>query len=383
MRKKISLAILATTSLLAGAYAQEKYKIEGSVIPAPKDQTIHLYYYKPGTYEMNHESSQVVNGKFSFSGEVSQTTLGFIAVPPDEMSLDKYFAQHGSLPKDQLGVYLETGTIAVVLKNQDLQQAVISGTPENDAVQKARPIIWKYKNQEEAISQKLMGAGEDVQKRDVITQEYMDMAKERTKDVGAFIQANPNSLAGLDLLKRWVDPTADVASATKFYGYLSDNLKNNPTAKRYASLIEQANKVAIGSVAPDFELKDPSGVSHSLSEFKGKYVLLDFWASWCIPCRKENPNLIKAYEAFKDKKFEIVGISLDGGNGAHDKWTGAIKADGLIWPQLSDLEGWNSGVAKQYQVTAIPMNFLLDPNGKILAKNLRGEQLEEVLKKYL
>ncbi len=128
--------------------------------------------------------------------------------------------------------------------------------------------------------------------------------------------------------------------------------------------------------APVFTMADSTGKAFNLASLKGKYVLVDFWASWCGPCRKENPNVVKAYNQYRDKNFEIVGVSLD------DKkanWMKAIDADKLTWIHVSDLKGWQNEAAKMYAVAAVPMNFLLDKNGKIIAKNLRGEDLEKKL----
>jgi thiol-disulfide isomerase/thioredoxin len=129
-------------------------------------------------------------------------------------------------------------------------------------------------------------------------------------------------------------------------------------------------------------MNDTLGNPVALSSFKGKYVLIDFWASWCGPCRKENPNVVKAYNTYKDKNFTILGVSLDNQTGK-EKWMKAIHDDGLIWTHVSDLQYWNNAAAKEYGVQSIPQNFLVDPQGKIAGKNLRGEELEKKLAELL
>jgi peroxiredoxin len=142
--------------------------------------------------------------------------------------------------------------------------------------------------------------------------------------------------------------------------------------------IDNANKVRAGSIAPDFLQPDTAGVAVALSGFKGKYVLLDFWASWCHPCRAENPNLVKAYEKYKDSNFTILSVSMDGNKAS---WLKAVQDDKLPWVQLSDLKGFANEAGKLYGITAIPSNFLIDPRGKIVASNLRGEELISFLNK--
>ncbi|MES2809852.1 MAG: TlpA disulfide reductase family protein, partial [Bacteroidota bacterium] len=146
--------------------------------------------------------------------------------------------------------------------------------------------------------------------------------------------------------------------------------------------IDEAKVTAIGALAPDFTQPDADGKLIKLSSFKGKYVLIDFWASWCGPCRAENPNVVKAYQKYKSKNFTILGVSLDRPNDK-EGWLNAVKKDGLEWTQVSDLKYWSNAAAALYYVQSIPANFLLDPNGKIIAKNLRGTDLDDKLAEVL
>jgi peroxiredoxin len=153
---------------------------------------------------------------------------------------------------------------------------------------------------------------------------------------------------------------------------ISEQAKNNYYGKMATKMAADAKFGAVGTLAPDFMQKDVSGKDVKLSSFRGKYVLLDFWASWCGPCRQENPNVVNAFNQYKEKNFTVLGVSLDR---ARDPWLKAIQDDKLTWTQLSDLKFWSNEVAVQYKIQSIPQNYLIDPDGKIVGKNLRGEQL--------
>lgn len=160
---------------------------------------------------------------------------------------------------------------------------------------------------------------------------------------------------------------------------LGNLAKNSLYGKRIATAHRIAEKTGIGAT-PEFAARDTMGQMIRLSSFRGKYVLVDFWASWCAPCRKENPNVVAAYKKFHDKGFEIVRISLDTDK---ESWLKAIRMDGLTWGHVSDLKGWESGLVKEYGVTVVPTSFLVDRNGKVIANNLRGEALQKKMEALL
>jgi peroxiredoxin len=161
---------------------------------------------------------------------------------------------------------------------------------------------------------------------------------------------------------------------------LDASLAGSEYVNQIESMISRMEKVQVGSVAPDFTLPDVDGNPVSLSSFRGKYVLVDFWAAWCPDCRKENPNIVAAWEKYKDKNFAVLGVSLDR---KRDQWLAAIEKDNLTWTQVSDLKYWDSEAAVLYCIRWIPMSFLIDPEGKIVAIGLEGEELHNKLEELL
>ncbi|RYD75643.1 MAG: TlpA family protein disulfide reductase, partial [Sphingobacteriales bacterium] len=201
-------------------------------------------------------------------------------------------------------------------------------------------------------------------------------AKKVSQELEEFSKKNPSSFITPLAIYRHNQLNQDGAKLEAMFTKLDAPVKKGPIGAYLAKLIEDDKKIPVGKPIADFSQADPNGKMISLSSFKGKYVLVDFWASWCGPCRQENPNVVATYHKFKDKNFTVFGVSLDK---AKDKWLEAVKADNLNWLHVSDLQGWQNAVAQQYGITSIPQNFLLDPQGKVVAKNLRGPALEAKL----
>ncbi|MCK7556329.1 TlpA family protein disulfide reductase [Chitinophaga sedimenti] len=210
------------------------------------------------------------------------------------------------------------------------------------------------------------------------------LKQERKAQELVFIKQHPGYYASLDALKDAIGPIPDDISVyERMFRNLKKPVRESAAGQKLKKTIDGYMTVRLGAIAPGFTANDTSGKAVQLKDYRGKYVLIDFWASWCGPCREENPVVVAAYHQFKEKKFDILSVSLDQ-PGKRDAWLKAIYQDQLSWQHVSDLQYWDNAVAKLYMVRSIPQNFLLDPQGKIVAKDLRGEQLvkklEEILK---
>lgn len=369
MKKIILLALL---SLPAFVFAQDgKFEIQGTMGHLNAPAKVYLRYYNDNKNTL--DSATLNDGKFQFSGVVKGDA---------PVSAYLMLNQKGTGPSfdDFNQVYLEQGTIKIT--SPDIARAAeITGTKTNDDNKKYDGSNWPVNKAYSDLNDKIKAAGEDVRnsesfKREVGNNERA-ISKQAKEIKKKFIQDNPDSYLSLEFVQDLAYST-DYPELSALYNGLSPKIKASSPAQKFAETLPKLKTVAIGAKAPEFAQADTAGKMVSLSSFRGKYVLVDFWASWCGPCRAENPNVVNAYNHYKDKKFAIVGVSLDNANGK-ENWLAAIKKDGLAWTELSDLKYWKNEAAVLYSVRAIPQNYLLDPEGKIIGKNLRGQDLDDKL----
>ncbi|BDD03654.1 TlpA disulfide reductase family protein [Aureibacter tunicatorum] len=254
----------------------------------------------------------------------------------------------------------------------------IKGSKSHDLLDKANVFLEDFRvkaTQIEIDYSQAMASG-DALAENLYTAKFDSLQNTIQTEIKNLINSNEIVLGDLQLVGL-LDPDKDINTIDKVAQELKKKYPELPIITDFAKQVENSKKLAIGSKAPNFTLPQPDGKKLSLSDFEGQYVLIDFWASWCPPCRKANPHLVSLYDEYHSKGIEFIGVSLDKDK---DKWEQAITDDKLTWPQVSDLKYFNSEVAKEYQVNSIPSTFLLDKDGKIIAKNLRGEELDEKLK---
>lgn len=381
---KKTICILTISALFTACGNKENkntsFQLSGTFTNAPSGEMIYFEELAPGM-KITLDSA-TIDDKGNFSFKHANPSAGFYRVKVNEqnfamlvldstqkITLTGDFKNLGNSYKtdgsEDTKMFLEFNTLGreVQLRTDSMQQAfqAMVGTMKMDSTRmdSLNKVFGDIYNKMIDVYQERFAA-------------LVEKSKSSLAVLAGIQQLNPNKY--LNLYKE-----VDVALTAKYPNskYLA-NLKKDIAA--FEAQSQKANKLSIGSVASDFTLQTPQGKSITLSSFKGKVVLVDFWASWCSPCRKENPNVVALYKKYHNKGFEVFGVSLDDDK---DKWIKAIDADGLIWNHGSDLKGWESQAAKLYGVDAIPFTLLLDKEGKIIGKGLRGEELENKIAEVL
>lgn len=327
MMKKMFL-LLAVVWVFVAQAQQHTLHLKG-VVDGPNQGKVYLQKYIDRYYEVVDSATIEANGQFSFSNQVVLPEIYGLSV---------------SLTDTPYLVFLDEGNINVTLKTgQGYRGSTIIGSSTHDL--------------------------------------YADFHRERERNLTEFIQAHPKSIVPLYILYREYVSRLSSAEIEKNLNLVDASLQQTIYAKILRDVIKTREITDVGQKAPDFTVKDIDGKTVTLNDFLGHgFLLLDFWASWCGPCRKENPNVVKAYNEYKDRGFDVLAVSLDK---TREAWVKGIEQDGLEYHHVSELKHWNSDIARLYGIRAIPANLLIDKNGIIVGKNLRGTDLDEALRRLI
>lgn len=363
------LLLITLSILLLGCSTEsEKFKIMGTT-DLDDGKKIFRVVADSNNQPIVLDTMIVSKGKFEFQGTAIEPDINFLYMEGVQ---------------GNVGFIIEPGTIKANLFKNDLASSEFKGSPSNDS-------YILYKNETKSIINSLneisteyeraIALGDDLLAND-LAQQHNDVRKKVKEYEIEFIQTHKNSFFSALFLEKYLSAKdLDIEMAKVYYNNLDDKIRNTQTGNNIYNLMNVSKKIIeVGELAPRFEGPDPSGNILKMNDLLGKVTIIDFWASWCRPCRVENPNFVRIYNKFHDKGLNIVGVSLD-----RDKnnWIRAISDDGLVWSQVSNLKFWNDPIAKLYNVSFIPQTFILDEDGKILSTNLRGSFLERKIEEIL
>lgn len=391
MKKILFVFASAVVAVSCNDVADNEYKIIGQIDPSFNGKNVYLEKQGGFMGTMPVDTAKVEDGQFIFTDTVSRPSFHFISV-------------EGMQPGQKARFILEEGKINIEVDKDTLYKSKVSGTYNNEKYYEY--VTEELKNQKK--QQEQMKAFEAKYKAEIDaarttrdTAAFNRLGKiflEENKDIKGrpvqFIKDNPKAYLSVilltDLYNRRMIKTGE---AKELYEKLDAEVKNLQEGKDLAKAIEEAGKpkapaqetqaagnAEVGQMAPQFSAPNPEGKVVSLKESMGKVTVIDFWASWCKPCRIENPNVVAMYKELHPKGLNIIGVSLDKDAA---KWKEAIAADNLTWNHISNLKFWEEPIARMYGVNSIPATFVLDANGKIVAKNLRGDALKAKVEELL
>ncbi|RPE09504.1 AhpC/TSA family protein [Chitinophaga lutea] len=370
--KKLLMAAVLFSPVALFAQGKEKevpYEVRGSIAQQEKPTKLYFRVRKDG--KMFTDSVTTPDGRFLFAGTIPEPTTA------------QLFASIPSTPDNPMGrkevavLFIGGGTNTISISDI-AAKPVTGGTKHQEAFNRLNSLTENVVKQSMELNKEYRALynAKDEAGMKKLEARFEELEASHKAIMRKYLTDDPHSPIGMYVLNQVAGYELNVGEVEPLFNALSKEARATPTGKQFAYRLELAKKLSPGQPAIEFSQNDPEGKAVTLASFRGKYVLIDFWASWCGPCRAENPNVVSAFNKYKDKGFTILGVSFDENK---EKWVEAVKKDQLTWTQVSDLKGWANEVGKLYGIRAIPQNLLLDPQGKIVAKNLRGEDLDSKL----
>jgi len=365
------LLIILPFLALSPAFAQKQAQAKPFAVKI--DGTIKNYFGK--TIYMHHkwdekdhtDSAKIVNGKFTFNVKSVDPNMFWFTLTSDINQQPNFI------------FFADAEPLKATIVADSLNYSTVSGGQTQKDYLEYRAMINGFIAQQQQMQTDYNTAAQtgDATAMNKIRDDFQGLNGKFVDGLKNFIKTHPKSaVSGFIIYNDFNNPNIPMETVIESLTYIDKSIENTKFIKLASKRVEALKGTMIGNKATNFSQNTPEGKPVSLTDFKGKYVLVDFWASWCGPCRQENPNVVAAYNRFKDKGFTVLGVSFDSNKAA---WEAAIQKDNLTWPHVSDLKGWGNEAGKIYNITSIPQNLLLDKEGKIVAKNLRGAALDEKL----
>lgn len=367
----------------ASAQKKSNFVIKGKIGNLQSPAKVYIGYTTADTVSVE-DSAFINNGNFELKQYTVHPVNALIYVCKNGINT------HNISSENVAEVYIEPNSTITLTSDDNIVDRKITGSQSEKDYEDYLAYISPQKKIVDSISRKISRLGYELSRKKVgdsvlvndseilsLREDFRNARNAENQKTKKYITSHPDEFVSVNLLDEYAGLFIDFRDVEPVFSQLSSAIRNSVKGRIYARRIEDSKTAAVGTMAPQFEMPDTSGNMVSLASFRGKYVLLDFWASWCGPCRAANPELKKTYYEFKNKNFEILGVSLDMNKA---NWEKAINQDGLTWHHVSDLKYWKNSAALQYGVVSVPQNVLIDPEGRIVARNIFGKKLEHKLR---